>query len=143
MSRVPGGMMVPWGSSIVWITSALAAREPNGLDEIRALRPDGPVDALDWQPTDDELFDRMHGAWTGRCIGCAQGKPVEGPAMKCDDNGVPIGRTLLKEYLESKHAWPLADYIPESTDEGDIIRPSGDACREHIAFMPADDRARG
>src|SRR5262245_53122587 len=55
---------------------ALAAREPNDLDRIRALRPDGPRD-LGWSPSDDEALDRFHGAWTGRCVGCALGKPVE------------------------------------------------------------------
>src|SRR6185369_12685921 len=42
----------------------LAAREPNSLDAIRALRPDGPR-SLGYAPSDDEALDRFHGAWTG------------------------------------------------------------------------------
>jgi ADP-ribosylglycohydrolase len=26
---------------------------------------------------DDELLERVHGAWLGPCAGCALGKPVE------------------------------------------------------------------
>ena len=60
--------------------AALAAAEPNELDAIRALRPDGPRD-LGWKPDDATLVDRLHGAWLGRASGCALGKPVEGIGM--------------------------------------------------------------
>ena len=75
-----------WNEPVVWglydelmalpVNEELAAREPNELEAIRALRPAGPRD-LNWQPSAAELQDRLHGAWTGRATGCALGKPVE------------------------------------------------------------------
>ncbi len=51
-------------------------REPSGLAEIRSLRPDGPrkLDAR-WSPA--EWRDKFYGAWLGRSVGCALGKPLE------------------------------------------------------------------
>src|SRR5215218_2870372 len=40
---------------------ALAAAEPNDLDQIRRLRPPGPRD-LGYHPTDSDALDRFHGA---------------------------------------------------------------------------------
>jgi len=77
--------------------AGLAAREPNELEEIRALRPDGPRD-LGWAPTEAELLDRLHGAWTGRGVGNALGKPVEHLSLGASDFGL-TGRTDLKELL--------------------------------------------
>jgi len=51
--------------------------EPNDLESIRSERAQ-PTPAVPIPYGDDVLFDRMHGAWLGRCIGCALGKPVEG-----------------------------------------------------------------
>lgn len=55
----------------------LAAREPSGLEEIKALRPRGPR-RLKREFTSDELADRMAGAWLGRAAGCTLGIPCEG-----------------------------------------------------------------
>ena len=62
--------------------------EPNELEEIRALRPKG-VRKLELTLSDADLEKRFHGAWRGRSVGCALGKPVESKRRK------PI-----KEYLE-------------------------------------------
>src|SRR5262245_24963558 len=82
---------------------ALAAAEPNELDAIRALRPPGPRD-LDLRLSDEEALDRLHGAWTGRAVGCALGKPLE-------LIGIGAGRALVKRYLVNRGDWPLADYV--------------------------------
>ncbi len=51
--------------------------EPNGIEEIKADRPDGPRRmALDL--SDDELLYRIHGGLLGRSAGCILGVPVEG-----------------------------------------------------------------
>ncbi len=74
--------------------------EPEGLAAIKAARPTPPQRAaltLD----DDALLDRLHGAWLGRCAGCALGKPVEN-----------WPRAELRRYLERFDAYPLRDYIP-------------------------------
>jgi ADP-ribosylglycohydrolase len=115
----------------------LAAREPNDLEAIRALRPAGPRD-LNWQPTRSEAIDRFHGAWLGRASGCALGKPVEGMGMGRRD-GRSCGRGDIKRYLEHRGDWPLRDYF-SGRDSGDGVhlwcQPSQ---REHIAFMEPDD----
>jgi hypothetical protein len=118
--------------------AALAAEEPNDLDAIRALRPPGPRD-LGWRPTDAEALDRFHGAWTGRCVGCALGKPVEGLGMRRDAGGRVVGRARIKDYLARRGEWPLRDYF-SGRDAGDAVAlwcPASQ--RERIAYMEPDD----
>jgi ADP-ribosylglycohydrolase len=55
----------------------LLRREPDDLEAIRALRPDGPR-KLDPLPDAEDLEDRILGAWLGRGAGCTLGVPVEG-----------------------------------------------------------------
>lgn len=118
--------------------AALAKREPNELSEIRALRPEGPRD-LRWKPSDAEALDRFHGAWTGRAVGCALGKPVEGMGMSRDKDGRLNGRRNIKTYLSSRNDWPLKDYFSgRETSDGLKIHCQLSQ-RETIAFMEADD----
>ncbi|MBW2241606.1 MAG: ADP-ribosylglycohydrolase family protein [Deltaproteobacteria bacterium] len=114
----------------------LAAREPNDLDAIRALRPGDPIDELPWALSEAELLDSLHGAWTGRCCGCAAGKPVEFMGMRIED-GVLAGRKAIKAYLQGADAWPLEGYIPERS--GDEQVPCRASTRENIAYMEPDD----
>ena len=51
--------------------------EPNSLEEIRNVRPDGPR-KLDYNLSEEELYDKMLGAWLGRGAGCVLGIPIEG-----------------------------------------------------------------
>ncbi|HVJ20749.1 MAG TPA: ADP-ribosylglycohydrolase family protein [Polyangiaceae bacterium] len=116
---------------------ALAAREPNELAAIRALRPHGPR-SLGWSPSESEAVDRFHGAWTGRAVGCALGKPVEGMGMSWQ-GGQFVGRSEIKRYLLARGDWPLADYF-SGRDAGDgkkLWCPASQ--RERIAFMEPDD----
>jgi ADP-ribosylglycohydrolase len=116
----------------------LAAAEPNELEAIRALRPEGPRD-LGWTPDEGELLDRLHGAWTGRCVGCALGKPVEGRGMGRDESGRLSGRKSIKRYLEARGDWPLRDYFSSrDVGDGDTIS-EGNCDRESISHMPPDD----
>jgi len=116
----------------------LSAREPNELAEIRALRPAGPRD-LNWKPSDADLLDRLHGAWTGRASGCALGKPVEGVGVLSTSGGKLVGRERIKTYLSNRGDWPLKDYF-SGRDASDglkiICKPSQ---RETIAYMEPDD----
>jgi len=106
--------------------AAAIAAEPNELAAIRALRPAGPRD-LGWQPDEATLLDRLHGAWTGRCVGCALGKPVE-----------MWSRANIKQYLSAAQQWPLTSYIPAGKAGGHQVWPSG-STRAEIAFMEPDD----
>lgn len=58
------------------IDRQLAAREPNALAAIRALRPVGP--RRFWLAIDEVAYaERLAGALLGRCAGCTLGAPVE------------------------------------------------------------------
>ena len=46
--------------------------EPSDLDSIHAERPDGPR-RVAVNVSEEELLDRIHGAWLGRAAGCALG----------------------------------------------------------------------
>ena len=117
--------------------AALAAREPNELEAIRALRPAGPRD-LKWNPGKEEAIDRFHGAWLGRASGCALGKPVEGMGMGRRD-GKLCGRGDIKRYLVNRGDWPLTDYF-SGRDAGDGMKIGCELSqRERIAFMEPDD----
>ena len=50
--------------------------EPSELDAIKRLRPAG-ISLPPCTLSDEHLYDRLYGAWLGRCCGCALGKPVE------------------------------------------------------------------
>lgn len=115
----------------------LAAAEPNNLTDIRALRPEGRRD-LAWAPGEDQLLDRLHGAWLGRASGCALGKPVEGMGMSARE-GQPVGRQRIKAYLQARDDWPLQDYF-SGRDVGDGEHLGCERShREQIAFMEPDD----
>lgn len=97
--------------------------EPDELDEIRRLRPDGPR-RLEIRLSDSELLERYHGAWRGRSVGCALGKPVEAKP-----------RAWIKELLTAQGEWELNDYF-RCTGKDDWCPKSR---REHIQYMEPDD----
>jgi hypothetical protein len=116
----------------------LAAAEPNDLTAIRALRPQGPRD-LHYAPGEEELLDRLHGAWTGRCVGCALGKPVEGMGMGRDADLSLNGRRNIKRYLQGRGDWPLSNYF-SGAENGDGLKIWCERSqRENIRFMEGDD----
>ena len=102
--------------------------EPSQLDAIRSLRPEGPR-SLDVTLADDELADRIYGAWLGRAAGCALGKPVEGWPKENIDN-----------YLKAANALPLDDYFPliDNQPDGRLILRKG-STRGNIMYMERDD----
>lgn len=105
--------------------------EPSDLAGIRAAQP---TDAPAWfvaDPGDDDLFDRVLGAWLGRCAGCLLGKPVEGwrsPAMW--------------GFLKAQGLYPLADFFrsdapAELYDKYKVSRER--AYIDRVTHMPEDD----
>lgn len=81
-------------------------KEPNDLQQIKAARPDGPR-KLSCDLTEEQLYDRLLGAWLGRSAGCVLGLPVEGWTKK-----------RIEEWARvSGQEYPLTEYwkmIPEN-----------------------------
>jgi len=100
--------------------SGFAFVEPSDLEGIRAARPSGGVPLLTFALDDGTLEDKIHGAWTGRCVGCLLGKPVEG-----------WRRDRMWGYLKDLNRWPLSDFFrydvatPEAREEKENKNPSG------------------
>jgi len=74
--------------------------EPSDLEGIRSERPEGPR-TLSVSLSEEELYNRIYGAWLGRCAGCNLGKPVEG-----------WPREKIERYLRTADAYPLRNYFP-------------------------------
>lgn len=122
-----------------------AYREPSDLSGIQAARSQ-PIDRLRLSLDGEQLFDRMYGAWLGRCAGCALGKPVEG--FMGSHNGIK-SRHRIKKFLQAvaPSEYPLRDYFPKhSPAEVEVGALDGLGCpastREQIRFMESDDDIR-
>ncbi len=108
-----------------------SAEEP---DELSAIRAGWPADfAL--AARDGDRYDRTHGAWLGRAVGCLVGKPVE-----------KVPRQGIREILEATGRWPLSGYFTAVglPDEVAARWPWNRASRttslvENIDGMPEDD----
>ncbi len=116
--------------------------EPSDLATIKSLRPTAKRRfAINNDPK--VLFDKMYGAWLGRCAGCALGKPVEG--FMSAHNGLS-SKERIKNYLTAIDAseYPLRDYFPQTSpaqeQTGKLWCPL--STREKIAFMESDDDIR-
>ena len=59
------------------VTSDHTYNEPSELDEIWAARPDKRFGKKIPEFSEDELYNRIYGAWLGRCAGCLLGMPIE------------------------------------------------------------------
>ena len=108
-----------------------SAAEP---DDLAAIRVGWPVDfKLTKAPVD--RYDRVHGAWLGRAVGCLLGKPVE-----------KVPREGIREILEATGRWPLSGYFTAVGLPQDVADrwPWNRSSRttslvENIDGMPEDD----
>ncbi|NLF93313.1 MAG: ADP-ribosylglycohydrolase family protein [Oligosphaeraceae bacterium] len=109
--------------------------EPNALEEIRQARPASRMKAVSLPYGREELLNRYHGAWLGRCVGCALGKPVESLGMG--------GRhQAIRTYLKMRGEWPLRDYFSNTEVDGSAKLTCPQSTRENIGFMESDDDIR-
>ncbi|MBI4786404.1 MAG: ADP-ribosylglycohydrolase family protein [Chloroflexi bacterium] len=104
--------------------------EPSDLDGIRRARPHNRWRAP--RPLDDDvLFDKVVGAWLGRCAGCLLGKPVEG-----------WHSAKIWGYLQATGRFPLADYIRSDAPDEIIAKyqiPRERAYIDRVSHMVEDD----
>ena len=77
-------------------------------------------------PTEEELFDKILGAWYGRICGCLLGKPVEG--VKYDE---------LTDFLKCSGNFPMTRYICRKDIDRKGIRTSCLAGEK--PYVPWDD----
>jgi ADP-ribosylglycohydrolase len=113
--------------------------EPAGLDEIRAARPHVRGGGRTERPGRDAYYDKVYGAWLGRCAGCLLGQPVEGwrseriLGMLKDTGNYPVGK-----YLASN----VGDEIRKKyriTDEGHVYGSNRINWINNVSCMPEDD----
>jgi ADP-ribosylglycohydrolase len=108
-----------------------AKREPNDLEAIRALRPNGPRRL--WPELDRAAYaDRLEGALLARFAGCTLGAPVEGwPVEKMQ---------ALAE--ENGDEFPPSDYwsyVPEPKRTRYGVSPREAYTRKKMDGVPVDD----
>lgn len=113
------------------IDPQLAAREPDDLNAIRALRPEGPRRL--WRSFDETVYaDRLEGALLGRFAGCTLGAPVE---------FWPIDK-MAHLARENGMDFPPLDYwkyVPEPYELRYAVSPREAYTRDKMNGVPVDD----
>ena len=113
------------------VDAKMAAKEPNELEKIQALRPKGPRRM--WEEFDREGYlERIEGALLGRFAGCTLGAPVE---------GWPIAR-MEALAAENEQAFPPTDYweyVPDPEGMRYGLSPRRAYTRGGMKGVPVDD----
>ena len=112
------------------VLSASDPDEPDALEEIRALRPDGPRVLV--QGTPDSYAERLRGAFLGRMAGCTLGAALEFE---------PIG-AARSWALRFGDSYPLTDYWSEVRNPEDlhyIVGKKRDLTKSCMDAVPPDD----
>lgn len=113
--------------------------EPSDIEGIKAQRPDGEARFDKPIPTGELLYDKVYGAWLGRCIGCLLGQPIEGWRRERI-----IG--LLKETANYPFNYYISSDLPEAIkqkydilDEGMVYGSTKKNWINNVGYMPEDD----
>jgi ADP-ribosylglycohydrolase len=109
--------------------------EPASLEEIRKARP-GNRNSGKAKPDKGALYDKIYGAWLGRCAGCLLGKPIEG-----------WRRDRITGLLKETGNYPVNYYISSDIDANIKTRYSiiddkqshGGCWINNVSCMPEDD----
>lgn len=109
------------------------AQEPSDLAGIQALAEG--EDAVKTAPD----FDRIYGAWLGRCAGCLLGQPVEG-WRRARINGLleETGNLPLKTYISSDIPAPLREKY-DVRDDHHAYGAEKTGWINNVSYMPEDD----
>ncbi|WP_438494965.1 ADP-ribosylglycohydrolase family protein [Paenibacillus sp. IHBB 3054] len=119
--------------------------EPSELEEIRKKRPEGPR-VLHPQHSESVWRDKFYGAWLGRSVGCALGKPLEQWEYMAGSFGNP-GWKNVQLWFQGADAWPITTYVPAQSraqkEVGlNIANVSPKSLCENIRYMESDDDIR-
>lgn len=113
--------------------------EPSDLDGIKAERPAGCILFSGPIPGKESLFDKIYGAWLGRCAGCLLGQPIEG--WKRDRI-----YGLLRETGNYPFNYYISSNIPEEIKRKYKVEDMRGAYGAHlrswinnVEYMPEDD----
>lgn len=80
--------------------------EPADLDSIRKARPVKKEKQASFKVDPESCYDKVYGAWLGRCAGCLLGKPIEG-----------WRRNRIIGLLKETGNYPVNSYISSDIDE--------------------------
>lgn len=81
--------------------------EPSDWKGIQKARPTYKENDLSsWRLSGEALYDRIYGAWLGRCVGCLLGQPIEG-----------WFRERIHGLLKETQNYPLHSYISSALPE--------------------------
>lgn len=116
-------------------------KEPDELEDILALSEAAHIQSV--YISHDIIEDKMYGAWLGRCVGCALGKPFETDPFVCGTNEAS-GWKYIRQWLEKADAYPLIDYVPgnSSAVKDGLSLVCEKSHKENISFMETDDDIR-
>ena len=113
--------------------------EPSDLGTIKVERPIGVELLSGTLPINEVLFDKIYGAWLGRCAGCLLGKPIEGWKRERISG-------LLKETGNYPFKYYISSDIPEDVKRKYSVENTGGAYGadlrswiNNIEYMPEDD----
>ncbi|MGN1053264.1 MAG: ADP-ribosylglycohydrolase family protein, partial [Candidatus Scatosoma sp.] len=103
--------------------------EPSDYEGILKLRKNNKKMSVGTL-SEEELFDKVYGAWLGRVIGCMFGKPVEG-----------LKKNRIEDILKKLNNYPMRDYIVTEKYKAFCEREcvNFDALVENYGYAPADD----
>ena len=104
--------------------------EPSDLDPIQQARPEAVV-LPDFYLAEEELCNKIHGAWLGRAVGCVLGKPLE----------MGLSRSDIRDYLQGADAYPLSDYVPAQSrsEVGPLRRGCVPSMQGYVRYAQEDD----
>ena len=114
--------------------------EPSDWKTVSGFFPD-PDSHTPFAGSDEDLADRLLGAWQGRCAGCQLGKPLEGTMWP----------DKIRQVLETVGSWPLDFYMnpapggmaPEQLPDCDFFQRDGEwrntLCRGNFDHVAPDD----
>jgi len=106
--------------------------EPSNLEGIKAARPDSATLHKYKQLPGKANYDKIYGAWLGRCAGCLLGKPIEG-----------WNRERIVGLLRETGNYPVNFYIssdiPSYVKEKYGILDRNRGWINQVEYMPEDD----